>query len=75
LSYEQAFARIDRTTGDWYALSAHMLWIGHRTRQLDGAYVEFPRLNATQALELAFLVADHLKHVRAFAKGKERFEF
>lgn len=43
LPYEQAFTRIDSTTGEWYAASAHMLWIGDRTRQLDGAHVEFLR--------------------------------
>jgi len=41
LPYEEPMARIDSTTGDWYATSAHMLWIGDRTRQLDGAHVEF----------------------------------
>jgi 3-deoxy-7-phosphoheptulonate synthase len=35
--------RIDTTTGDWYDTSANMLWIGDRTRQLDGAHVEFLR--------------------------------
>lgn len=43
LPYEQAMTRIDSTTGDWYDTSAHMLWIGDRTRQLDGAHVEFMR--------------------------------
>ncbi|MFZ0693211.1 MAG: 3-deoxy-7-phosphoheptulonate synthase class II [Alphaproteobacteria bacterium] len=43
LQYEQALTRVDSTTGDWYDCSAHMLWIGHRTRQLDGAHVEFLR--------------------------------
>ncbi len=43
LGYEQAMTRIDSTTGDWYDTSAHMLWIGDRTRQLDGAHVEFLR--------------------------------
>lgn len=43
LPYEQALTRIDSTTGDWYDVSAHMLWIGDRTRQLDGAHVEFMR--------------------------------
>ncbi len=43
LEYEQALTRVDSTTGDWYDCSAHMLWIGHRTRQLDGAHVEFAR--------------------------------
>jgi 3-deoxy-7-phosphoheptulonate synthase len=35
--------RVDSTTGDWYDTSAHFLWIGERTRQLDGAHVEFLR--------------------------------
>src|SRR5664279_4606446 len=43
LPYEQALTRIDSTTGDWYGCSAHFLWIGDRTRQLDGAHVEFLR--------------------------------
>jgi len=43
LNYEQAMTRIDSTTGDWYDTSAHMLWIGDRTRQLDGAHIEFMR--------------------------------
>ncbi len=41
LGYEEAMTRVDSTTGDWYDTSAHMLWIGERTRQLDGAHVEF----------------------------------
>lgn len=41
LPYEEAMTRIDSTTGDWYDVSAHMLWIGDRTRQADGAHVEF----------------------------------
>ena len=41
LPYESCFARIDSTTGDWYDVSAHMVWIGDRTRQIDGAHVEF----------------------------------
>ncbi|WP_136796086.1 MULTISPECIES: class II 3-deoxy-7-phosphoheptulonate synthase [Desulfosediminicola] len=43
LGYEEALTRVDSTTGDWYNCSAHMLWIGERTRQLDGAHVEFLR--------------------------------
>lgn len=43
LPYEQALTRLDTTTGDWYDLSAHMLWIGDRTRQFDGAHIEFLR--------------------------------
>lgn len=41
LGYEQAMTRRDSTTGDWYDTSAHMVWIGDRTRQPDGAHVEF----------------------------------
>jgi 3-deoxy-7-phosphoheptulonate synthase len=43
LDYEEALTRRDSLTGDWYDCSAHMLWIGERTRQLDGAHVEFLR--------------------------------
>jgi len=41
LGYEEALTRQDSLTGDWYDCSAHMLWIGERTRQLDGAHVHF----------------------------------
>ncbi len=41
LDYEEALTRRDSLTGDWYDCSAHMLWIGERTRQLDGAHVDF----------------------------------
>jgi 3-deoxy-7-phosphoheptulonate synthase len=43
LCYEEAMTRIDSLTGDWYDTSAHMLWVGERTRQLDSAHVEFLR--------------------------------
>ncbi|UYO46324.1 3-deoxy-7-phosphoheptulonate synthase class II [Rhodopseudomonas palustris] len=43
LGYEQAMTRVDSTTGDWYATSGHMLWIGDRTRQLDHAHIEYFR--------------------------------
>ncbi len=43
LGYEQAFTRVDSTTGDWYCTSGHMVWIGDRTRQPDHAHVEFCR--------------------------------
>lgn len=43
LGYEQAMTRIDSTTGEWYATSGHMIWIGDRTRQPDHAHVEFCR--------------------------------
>ena len=43
LGYEQAMTRIDSTTGKWYDTSAHLVWIGERTRQVDGAHVEFCR--------------------------------
>jgi len=41
LDYEEGLTRKDSLTGDWYDCSAHMLWIGERTRQADGAHVEF----------------------------------
>jgi 3-deoxy-7-phosphoheptulonate synthase len=41
LDYEEPLTRRDSLTGDWYDCSAHMLWIGERTRQPDGAHVEF----------------------------------
>jgi 3-deoxy-7-phosphoheptulonate synthase len=41
LDYEEGLTRRDSTTGDWYDCSAHMLWIGERTRQPDGAHIEF----------------------------------
>ena len=43
LPYEEALTRQDSITGDWYATSGHMIWIGDRTRQPDGAHVEFCR--------------------------------
>ncbi|MDI9846926.1 3-deoxy-7-phosphoheptulonate synthase class II [Rhodoblastus sp. 17X3] len=43
LGYEQALTRVDSTSGDPYATSGHMLWIGDRTRQPDHAHVEFMR--------------------------------
>jgi 3-deoxy-7-phosphoheptulonate synthase len=41
LGYEEALTREDSLTDEWYDCSAHMLWIGERTRELDGAHVEF----------------------------------
>ncbi|MBN9063244.1 MAG: 3-deoxy-7-phosphoheptulonate synthase [Rhizobiales bacterium 65-9] len=43
LGYEQAMTRVDSTSGDWYATSGHMLWIGDRTRQPEQAHVEYFR--------------------------------
>jgi len=43
LNYEEALTRTDSITGDWYNCSSHMLWIGDRTRELDGAHVEYFR--------------------------------
>jgi 3-deoxy-7-phosphoheptulonate synthase len=43
LPYEEALTRTDSLTGRWYDCSAHLLWIGDRTRQPDGAHVEFLR--------------------------------
>jgi 3-deoxy-7-phosphoheptulonate synthase len=41
LPYEECLTRRDSLTGDWYDCSAHMVWVGDRTRQLDGAHLEF----------------------------------
>jgi 3-deoxy-7-phosphoheptulonate synthase len=43
LNYEQALTRFDEQTGRWWATSAHMVWIGDRTRSLEGAHVEYAR--------------------------------
>jgi 3-deoxy-7-phosphoheptulonate synthase len=43
LPYEEALTRNDSTSGQWYGCSAHLLWLGERTRQLDHAHVEFAR--------------------------------
>jgi 3-deoxy-7-phosphoheptulonate synthase len=65
LGYEEALTRRDSLTGDWYCCSAHLLWVGERTRQADGAHVEFlsgiknpvacklgPTASAAEVLEL-----------------------
>ena len=41
LEYEEALCRLDSTSGTYVAGSGHMVWIGDRTRKLDGAHVEF----------------------------------
>ncbi len=43
LEYEEALTRVDSTSGKWLAGSGHMIWIGDRTRQPDGAHVEFAK--------------------------------
>jgi 3-deoxy-7-phosphoheptulonate synthase len=43
LSFEEALTRVDSTTGDWYDCSAHLVWLGDRTRQVEGAHAEFLR--------------------------------
>ncbi len=43
LNYEQALTRFDEASERWWAMSGHMIWIGDRTRQLDGAHVEYAR--------------------------------
>ena len=43
LPFEEAMTRVDSTTGEYHDTSAHLVWIGDRTRQLDGAHVEFCR--------------------------------
>jgi 3-deoxy-7-phosphoheptulonate synthase len=41
LGFEEAMTRRDSLTGDWYDTSAHLIWVGERTRRLDGAHVDF----------------------------------
>ena len=43
LGYEEAMTRVDSTSGDWYDTSAHLVWIGDRTRDPEDAHVEFMR--------------------------------
>jgi len=43
LGYEEALTRVDSTSGDWYATSGHMIWVGDRTRQADHAHIEYCR--------------------------------
>jgi len=43
LGYEEAFTRVDSTSGDWYATSGHFVWLGDRTRQADHGHVEWAR--------------------------------
>jgi 3-deoxy-7-phosphoheptulonate synthase len=43
LGFEEAMTRVDSTSGDWYDTSAHLIWIGERTRQPDGAHIEYCR--------------------------------
>ena len=43
LNYEEALTRFDQASESWLATSGHMIWLGDRTRQLDGAHVEFAR--------------------------------
>ena len=43
LGFEEAMTRVDSTSGEWYDTSAHLVWIGERTRQLDGAHIEYFR--------------------------------
>lgn len=43
LNYEQALTRVDSTSGDWYDISAHLVWIGNRTRDPEDAHMEFMR--------------------------------
>lgn len=65
LGYEEALTRVDSTSGDWYATSGHMIWVGDRTRQPDHAHIEYcrgiknplglkcgPSLTADELLEL-----------------------
>jgi 3-deoxy-7-phosphoheptulonate synthase len=67
LPFEQAMTRVDSTTGLWYDVSAHFLWIGERTRDPDGAHVEFLRgvHNPVGVKCGPNMEADHLKRLIA----------
>ena len=69
LGYEQALTRLDSTSGEWYATSGHMVWVGDRTRQPDHAHIEYvrgiknpiglkcgPSLEADELLELIDII-------------------
>lgn len=69
LGYEEAMTRRDSLTGDWYDTSAHLVWVGERTRRLDGAHVAFVRgisnplgvkLGPTATAEEAVAICDAL---------------
>ena len=69
LDYEKALTRIDSRTGDRYDVSGHMVWVGERTRQLDGAHIDFVsrisnpvgvKLGPTTTPEYAVELADRL---------------
>ncbi|MDM8167751.1 class II 3-deoxy-7-phosphoheptulonate synthase [Roseovarius sp.] len=67
LEYEEALCRLDSTSGKWLAGSGHMIWIGDRTRQPDGAHVEFARgvLNPIGLKCGPTMEADDLKRLMA----------
>jgi len=69
LGYEEALTRVDSLTGHWYDCSAHLVWLGERTRQIDGAHVEFlagihnpigVKLGPTATAEDAIALCDRL---------------
>ncbi len=74
LDYEEPLCRRDSLTGDWYDCSAHMLWIGERTRELAGAHVAFfagvhnpigVKLGPTATMEEVVALCERLNPVRA----------
>ena len=78
LPYEQALTRLDSTSGLWYDCSAHMLWVGERTRQLDGAHIEFLRGVANplgvkvRAIPLSHSIK-RVQHKQKYGKKKRQF--
>lgn len=67
LEYEEALTRVDSTSGKWLAGSGHMIWIGDRTRQPDGAHVEFAKgvLNPIGLKCGPSMTSGHLKSLMA----------
>ena len=72
LEYEEALTRLDSTSGNWLAGSGHMIWIGDRTRQPDGAHVEYARgvLNPVGLKCGPSMTSDDLKRLLAALNPK-----
>ncbi|TNF64948.1 MAG: 3-deoxy-7-phosphoheptulonate synthase class II [Rhodobacteraceae bacterium] len=72
LEYEEALTRLDSTSGNWLAGSGHMIWIGDRTRQPDGAHVEYARgvLNPIGLKCGPSMTSDDLKRLMATLNPK-----
>jgi 3-deoxy-7-phosphoheptulonate synthase len=71
LDYEEALTRLDSTTDAWYDCSAHFLWCGERTRQLDAAHIEFLRgVQNPLGVKVRCAVRTSCVHLRAFVSAR-----